>query len=476
MKTCFTWLILIFIVVGTVHAQTGPSFDNYFMDKTLRLDYFHTGTYDQEVYSCDEIYEEHVWAGSKTNLLDTLNLGNYLFKVYDIKTNQLLFSRGFCSIFGEWQTTAEARKKVRRTFSESVRFPWPKRSVKLTIAIRDRDNLFHDRWDYVIDPTDPNIRKAAYFPDAKVTKLVSSGDSHDKVDLVILPDGYTSSEMGKFQRDARRLLSVLLDASPFKAHEKDFNVWTVEISSSQSGIDDPRMGKYVDNVLSCSFNAFGSDRYILTWDNKIVRKAASRVPYDFIYILINEKKYGGGGIFNVYATCTADNMWSNYVFVHEFGHSFAGLADEYYTSDVAYDNFYSAGVEPWEPNITAQTNKNFIKWQGMIAPDTPIPTPWDKDIYDSHAQEYQSQRKQMIDQKLPQAQIDSVTAAYARWEQDFFKSRTYDGKVGLFEGAGYSSRGLYRPSIHCQMFTRSMSGFDRVCQRAIENSIHFYTR
>lgn len=457
-------------------AQDGMTFDRYFIDKTLRLDYFHTGTHDNEIYSYDEIFREPVWAGSMVNLIDTLNLGKYLFKVYDVKTNRLIYSRGFNSVFGEWQTVGEALRGVWRTFSESIRFPWPRGPVKITIGTRDRYNIFHDNWDFIIDPAELNIRKTDYFPDVQVVSLIHNGDSHEKVDLVLLPDGYTKNEMSKFKKDAQRLLSICFDIPPFKEREEDFNVWAVMAPSNQSGIDDPRRGKYVDNILECSYNAFNLDRYVLTWNNKTIRKIASKAPCDHVHILMNEEKYGGGGIFNLYATCAVDNEWAGYLFVHEFGHAFAGLGDEYYVSQVAYNDFYPPGVEPWEPNITALVDKARVKWQHLMDSDIPIPTPWDKDGYESQQSNYGLERQMMVKADASHTTLDSLSAASTQWVHDFLRNQAYWGKVGAYQGACYASEGLYRPFIDCIMFTKTLSGFDPVCRSAIENVIDFYAR
>lgn len=476
MKNRVLFSLLVVFISASSLAQTGPPFDRYFIDKTMRLDYFHTGTHDREVYSYDEIFQEPVWAGSQKNLVDTLNLGKYLFKVTDVKTNELIYSRGFSSIFGEWQTIDEALKGIWRTFSESIRFPWPKGPVKITIGSRDRYNVFHDEWDFIIDPQNPDIRKTEYFPDAKVTKLLYNGNPHTKIDLVLLPDGYTREEMTKFIEDARRILNILFSISPFKERKKDFNVWAVEAPSGDSGIDNPRAGRYKDNLLGCSYNAFGLDRYALTWSNKTIRKVAARAPHDHVHILMNEKKYGGGGIFNLYATCAVDNEWSGYLFVHEFGHAFAGLADEYYTSRVAYNEFYPPGVEPWEPNITAHVDKNRVKWQDLMEPGTPIPTPWSKEEYEKHQREYGTLRQKMIKEGATQNKLDSLSAAAGKWVHDHLRSQEFWGKVGVFQGACYASEGLYRPFLDCIMLTKTMTGFDPVCRRAIENVIDFYTQ
>ena len=473
MKIRMIFFILIFLRPA---FSQNISFDRFFLDKTMRLDYFHTGTSDEEHYSYDEIVQEQFWAGSITNLVDTLNLGKYLFKIYDVKTNQLIYSRGFSSIFGEWQTTGEAVKGVWRSFSESVRFPWPKESVKLTIGTRDRENIFHDDWDFVIDPSNPNIRKSSPFYDITAFMVVNHGHYHQKVDIVFLPDGYTSKEMGKFRKDAKRFAEILFSASPFKERKQDFNIMGLELASGESGIDNPRQGVYKDNTLGCSYNAFGLDRYVLTWENKTMRRAASRVPYEHIFILVNEEKYGGGGIFNLYAITSVDNELSGHVFVHEFGHSFSGLGDEYYSSDVSYNDFYPPGIEPWEPNITALLDKDHVKWQNLMEPDTPIPTPWGKEEYETVLKQFAAKARKLRQQGASPARRDSLSAARETWLEMFIESQPYAGKIGVFEGAGYSAKGLYRPGIQCRMFSNDILEFDAVCRQALEKVIDFHIK
>jgi len=465
-------IILLVCLSGVLIASS--DFDHYFLLKTFRLDYFHTGNDQTEIYSFDEVFQEPVWAGSVTQLIDNSNLGKYLFQVFDEKSGMLLYSRGFCSIFGEWQTTDQA-KKINRTFSESVRFPWPKKSVTVTISVRDSLNRFQEVWKIQLDPDEVNYRRGEQFSHVEITPLIENGDPQSTVDIVILPDGYTKKQMKDFHQDARRMLDVLFSTEPFKTNRKKFNVRTVDVPSNESGIDNPQKAIYRDNAIGCSFNAFGSDRYVLTWENKAMRKAASRVLYDHIYILVNASKYGGGGIFNLYSTCASDNPWSDYIFVHEFGHSFGGLADEYYTSDTAYNDFYPSGVEPWEPNITATADRDYVKWQDLIDQDIPVPTPWNKAEFDSVQSLYRKNRKRMENDHTPQVKIDSLIAANGKWVHDFLRSQAYWGKVGLFEGGGYSSKGIYRPFIDCRMFTRSRTGFDPVCSRAIERMIQFYS-
>ncbi len=466
--------LFLLLTIPLIASESGPDFNSWFQPMTMRLDYYHTGNSAGDLYSFDEVYQESCWAGKKTDLIDRSNLGKYIFKVIDKKSQKLLYSRGFCSIFGEWQTTEQAREMY-RSFSESVRFPWPKMPVDVTISCRDEGNIFQEVWRITLDPAETNFIRAANPDDIPTTDLMIQGDIESKVDIVVLPDGYRRNEMKKFHKDADRMLKALFQTEPFRSARKRFNVRTVDVASAEKGIDDPQRGIFRENILSCSFNAFGSDRYILTWDNKNLKKAAARVPYEHICILVNSDKYGGGGIFNCYTTCVSDNQWSDYIFVHEFGHSFGGLGDEYYSSSVAYSDFYPAGTEPWEPNLTTTLDRDGLKWGNLIDDRTPVPTPWNKSAFDAHQREYENSRKKMTTDKVDAVRIDSLVAANDAWVQEFLRSLPYWGKVGLYEGAGYASQGIFRPYPDCRMFTRSLTGFDPVCSRAIQNMIDFYS-
>jgi hypothetical protein len=307
-----------------------------------------------------------------------------------------------------------------------------------------------------------------------VQTLLTSGDPHNKVDLVFLGDGYTKSEMKKFKKDVKHFADRLFAASPFDKNKNKFNVWFIETPSSDSGIDEPRQNIWKNSLFGCSYNSFDSERYVLTFENKTIRDIAALAPYDQIYIIFNTERYGGGGIFNLYSTCYSTDKgetsywWPDYVFVHEFGHAFAGLGDEYYTSDVAYNEFYPLDVDPWEPNVGIRQNGQ-IKWQNMMEKDTPIPTPWSKAAYDSLDQLLRSLDRAADDYKEKYKKIVA--------ERDqLFDSQKYVGKVGAFEGSGYASKGLYRPFMDCRMFSKGLVDFCPVCQEAIEKMIEFQTK
>ena len=461
---------------GQLLAQDAIVYDQFFTSKTIRVDYFHTGTKEKEWFSIDRVYEEGAWPGSRVNLVDTLDYGEYVMRVYDLATKKLIFSRGFSTIFNEWQTTDEGGTGVNKTTSETVRFPFPKGTIQLTLARRDKRMVFHEVFSTTVNPNSGiQINKEERQPSFKTSTLIRSGDPSVKVDLVILGDGYTKAEMGKFRRDAKRLNDVMFNTEPFKGRKNDFNVWTVEVESNDSGIDIPDKGVWRNTALGTQYNTFGLPRYVLTEENKAVRDIASAVPYDFICILLNDSRYGGGGIYNLYSTTytgekVAEQEWRmDYMYVHEFGHSFAGLGDEYYASSTAYTEFYMPGVEPWEANITALVDKNNVKWKSFVSDSTPIPTPWEKAQYDS---------VQMLWRKLDRLAPDfySKDTPLLVSAEDILKASKWVGKVGAYEGAGYASTGLYRPGVNCRMFSLSMTDFDPVCKAAIERVIDFYSK
>jgi hypothetical protein len=453
--------------------------------QTMRLDYYHTGDAKQEIFSVDRVVIEPLpWPGDLSKAIDDTNLGKYFFEVRDQKTKRVLYSRGFASIYGEWETTDEART-IRRTFSESLRFPAPDAPVEIALKKRDAKNYWIDLWSTSINPESIFIDRANPAAPATLIPIQKMGDPATKVDLLLLGDGYTKAEQKKFEADARRLTNILFSTSPFKEHRSDFNVWGLCPAASQSGISRPSTGVYRDSLAT--YDAFGSERYVLAFDNRELRKVAQFAPYEFVEILANNRTYGGGGIFNLYSTVAVDNAFANYVFVHEFGHHFAGLADEYYTSAVAYSP-PAERVEPWEPNATAllpagtaggtpasDDLRSRLKWGDLVAPDTPIPTPWNKEEFEKYSLAIQKRRAEIRKQKLPESVMEALFREELKYEQAMFRKEKYYGRVGAFEGSIYEAKGYYRPEVDCIMFTRT-DHFCAVCRRAIERIVSLYAR
>ena len=331
----------------------------------MRVDYYHTGNEKEERFSLDRVLIEPLpWAGNPARPLDDTNRGKYFFEVRDAASAAPIYSRGFSSIYGEWETTAEA-KAMHRTFAESLRFPAPARPVRVTVSKRDARNVFREIWTFTIDPADKFVEKGTTPGAGGLIRIHQAGDPTEKLDLLILGDGYTSRERGKFERDARRLTEVFFATEPFKARKADINVWGLVPPSAQSGISRPSQGIHRRTPVGATYDAFDSERYILTFDNRAFRDIASNAPYDVVEILTNTATYGGGGIFGLYSTVAADSAWAPYLFVHEFGHHIAGLADEYYTSDVAYLPATDR-IEPWEPNVTALQDPATLKWKDAV--------------------------------------------------------------------------------------------------------------
>jgi hypothetical protein len=462
-----TMIRLLMVLLGPCAVCAGDE------PRTMRLDYYHTGNTTQELFAVDRIVMEPLpWAGNPRKPIDETSLGSYFFTVTDPASKKVLYSRGFSSIYGEWVTTAEART-ANRTFHESLRFPRPAAPVQVAVRKRGADNGWLEVWSLTVDPKDPFIDRSLPDSPGPLLEIEKNGDSAAKVDLLLLGDGYTDAERQKFAADARRLIGQLFATSPFKERRRDFNVWGLCPVGRESGISRPSSGVHRSSPLGATYDAFGVERYVLTFDNRAFRRIASFAPYDFVAILVNGRTYGGGGIFGLYSTVAVDSMWAPYVFVHEFGHHFAGLADEYFTSAVAY--LPSAKrVEPWEPNVTALLDAARLKWQKLVSAGTPVPTPWEKVAYETRSRASQARRAQLRKERRPESEIDVLFREEKRLDERLLGAEQFVNKVGAFEGANYEARGYYRPEVNCIMFSRT-EAFCSVCRQAISRVIDLYS-
>ena len=456
------WRVWIMGIAMTAAAQS---------PRAMRVDYVHSGDSAGERFALDGIVLEGAWPGPLDRWIDETNLGKYSFQVIDRATNRVIYSRGFASVYGEWETTDEA-KQTQRAFHESMRFPAPAAPVQVVVKKRGPRNEFRELWSVLVDPADQAIDRAGP-PKLNVWAVMQNGEPRDKVDLLLMGDGYTAAEMEKWHRDARRMAETLFAVSPFKERRGDFNVWAVDTPAEESGVSRPSDGVFRRSPLRAGYDAFGSERYVLTLDNKRMREAASAAPYEFIEIVVNDRKYGGGGIFNLYATVAADNAFTPYVFVHEFGHHFAGLADEYYTSDVAYGT-PTERPEPWEPNATADPRAG--KWKDLLTAGIDLPSVWPKKEFEQLEQAIQERRRAIRAQHRPESEMEALFREERAKTTALLASGPNAGKVGAFEGAMYEGRGYFRPQQDCIMFTRDEVGFCAVCRRAIERVIRLYAK
>ena len=489
MKNAVLTFMAILSFSGLALTQPAGDFDDYFIDKTMRLDYFHIGDAREEFITLDQVYQQGIWAGSKKNLIDHFDNGRYYIKIYDVPSGKLIFSKGFDCYFGEYKTTDSALKGVKRTYHESALIPYPKAKIKFTLEVRDRENRLGPLFHKEINPKGVTVIKEKLEEGVKVFKIVKNGDPHQKVDIAFIAEGYTKQEEAKVKADLERFTQVFFNHEPYKTYKNHFNIYGVFKPSAESGCDEPTHGIFKNTALSTSFNSLGSPRYLLTEDNKALQDIAAHVPYDALFIMINQKRYGGGGIYNFFCTFTVDNQWYEYLFLHEFGHSFAGLGDEYYTSSVAYNEFYPRGVEPAEPNITALLNPKNLKWRSFMTPGIEIPTPWEKEDFDKMDLDYQKIRGK-INQEIarmkregtPKEELEKLeekseklSREHANKMDEYLRKSKFWEKVGAFEGAGYSAQGLYRPMVDCLMFTKGKKPFCKVCEQAVVRVIKHYS-
>lgn len=411
--------------IASESFEGSVDFGEHFTEGRLRIDLAFCGDSRRQDVYVKNLFKEKQWSGSPSSLIDKMGYGDYFFELTE--NGSLIFSRGFCSLFGEWRTTDEAAR-MQRCMSQSLWMPFPKHRVHFVLYERIRKTgKFRPLMEFDIDPSDRHII-SGYDNGFAVRTLQYKGAPSHKVDIAFVGEGYKESQIQKLRNDAGRFLHYIFSVEPYASRANDFNVWLVESFSADEGTDIPQDGIWKNTLLDSGFDTFYTDRYLTVTDQTKIASAVSGTNADAVIVLVNESKYGGAGIYGSYAMASSDNERSLPVVIHEFGHSFAGLGDEYYDSEVATEGFYPLDVEPWEPNLT--TNVNFeSKWKDMIEGGTAVPTPNE-----------------------------------AEWA----------GKVGMFEGGGYMNSGCFRPYLDCRMKSNEPERFCPVCEKAIIKMIDFY--
>ena len=412
-------LLALAFSVEPIMAQS-DDYHQFFTDECLRVDYELVGNRDSETAVLKGLQEQGAWAGQQRISAKEAELGNYRISVVDSATGKLLYSNGFSSLFNEWQQTPEAVATTASFYHVSL-VPYPKNTIKFRLERTNYDKPGNSLIsEFFINPRSKFIRHETPNP-LKHTVIQGGDDVNGKIDIAFLAEGYTADEMEKFRADAARFWNYMIGVEPYSSHKDRFNVYAVESPSVESGTDIPVKGVCRNTAMNFTFSTFDVDRYLTTFDMKAVHDIAAAVPYEHIIILVNTSEYGGGGFYNFYCAGTADHELSLRVMVHEFGHSFAGLADEYFYADEANEEMYSLQREPWEPNITTLIDFD-SKWKSMVDAATPVPTP---------------------------------------------RTESYLGKVGAFEGGGYQTKGIYSPVQDCIMRSNTPKTFCPVCRKAI---------
>lgn len=414
---------VLFVVVGFYADVYGNTFEYFEEEGAIRYDFELLGGSSSVLVIKKDVKFLPRWGGNYNSLIDKPDYGTFRYRVFNAQNDTLIFCKGFAPLFKEWQTTAEAKSEI-RTYYQSLFFPRPKSDVVLKLDERTCEGRWKTIWIDTLRIDDIYIVKEQYSV-APIDTISYYGKSSQHVDLLILAEGYQFSEMNKFSSDARRLTDSLFAVEPFKSYQNRFNVLAIQTPSFESGTDIPGEKCFRNTAFSSHYYTFGSPRYLTTSDMKSVYDAIDGIGWDHIYILVNAERYGGGGFYNFLSICSSDNVLSPFVFCHEFGHGFAGLADEYYTSSTSYESFYNLEIEPWEPNITTMVSFN-KKWFRLIEEGIPVPTP---------------------------------------------RSDKFAGKVGVFEGGGYEPKGIYSPVMSCWMKEKQAGGFCPVCRDAIEKTI-----
>lgn len=424
MKIIVVFLLFIFNV-STLYSK---SFSDRFIDKTMRFDYYHCGNSEQEYFFFDKIVKEPYWAGSKVSLIDEKEYGNHFFVIKDKDSDEVIYSRGYGSLFNEWQYTSEARE-CDKGYKESIIFPFPKEDVILEIYTRNSaTGKFEKKFSKDINPLSYQI--LSHQSKGMVFDIEINGEISKTIDLVLLSEGYRTDEKDKFIADSKKFAESLWAYSPFKEERKNFNVRAVWCGDGfGSGVSVPKDDLWVNTPLGAKFYTFDSERYQMVDDLQIVRDYAANAPYDYIYILTNSEKYGGGGIYNFYGISSVNHeSLTAEVYVHEFGHLFVGLADEY---DGNSEAMHNSKIEPWEENITSLVNLEQKDWSKMIADGVKVPT---------------------------EVSVEN------------------ENVVGVYEGAAYVKKGLYRPWINCIMRSLKDTKFCPVCQNALKKQIHTHIK
>ncbi len=430
----------------TASAEVIPS-------KTLRLDYIFSGTDKTQEIALDEMYSFDGWAGRNVNMDKVLLRGNGQISLTDKVSGQVLYVQSFSTLFQEWQTTEEATR-VRKSFENVFLVPMPLSPVVVKVELYNFRGGISAQLIHEVDPSDIMIRTVAQEP-VEHTYILKSGSPVECIDVAILAEGYTAEEMPVFYEDARKAVEAILSHDPFGQYKDSFNFVAVGLESEDSGISEPGQGLWKNTALGSHFSTFYMDRYLTTLRLKNLHDSLAGIPYEHIIILANTDTYGGGGIYNSYTLTTAHHPSFAPVVVHEFGHSFAGLADEYYYDD-QFVEYYYPDCEPWEQNITTLYDFE-SKWESQLPRTVAIPTP--VPVIDP------VKGVAADSKKVSSKPLKSI------WDED---GNGYQSLVGVYEGAGYQSKGVYRPYPDCRMKTNSPKAFCPVCQSAIARLIEFY--
>jgi hypothetical protein len=434
-------------------------------DSALRLDWRHRLANGTEEFALERQRIERSWARRSTGLIDALGWGDYRLSVYDPASDALLFRQGF--------DTGLSPAARAATTQFSVRLPQPQRAIRAAIEKRRGESAFVAVSSFVVDPNHSEIDRSARAVATRVHPIFASGQPAAKVDLAILGDGYLESEYAKFVDDAKRAAGYLFSVEPFRKRHGDFNVYSVFAASAESGVTDPYLGLKKDTVFRCAYDAGGSERTLADRNNHTVREAASAVPYDFLIILANARRYGGSSSFGGPAVAAIDSAAAKYLIIHEFAHTMAGLADEYYIP-AAGGPSYSGNVEPWQPNVTISPEKG--KWRDLLTEPAPRPAQWNKTEYERYFASYVKRYEALRAAGAGEAAVEKLMEQESKRQSALLSKSGNPRRVGFYEGANGYARGMFRAEVDCIMFSLQTEYFCAACSAALERMIDEHCR
>ena len=425
----------------------------------LRLDLRQRLVEGAQSFELERIRYEREWPGRRDRLIDGRDWGDYRLSVHRSDREEPLFQQGFDTSLG-----AHARSA---TTQLSVRFPLPLRPVRATIEKRRGESAFGAISSFDIDPAAEILDRSQVPSAARVDTILQSGAPEAKVDVAILGDGYREGEYAKFAADAARAAGYLFSIGPLQSRRGDFNVRSVFAPSAESGVTDSYLGLKKDTALRCAYGSAAAERTLVAEDNRAVREIASAVPYDFLLILANARRYGGSAYFGGPAVVAIDSARARYLVIHEFAHAMAGLADEYYMP-VADGPVYRGNIEPWQPNVTIAPERG--KWSDLL-PEAPRPTPWNKTEYDRRFAAYVQRYNSLREAGAGEAVIEKLMQDESRRQAALLARNADPRRRGCFEGANGYARGMFRSGADCVMFSLQTEYFCAACSGAMERTI-----
>jgi IgA Peptidase M64 len=435
-----------------------------FADGALRIDFLHAFQSGKESFTPTNLRHEPTWAGPRARLTEDIGWGDYRISVYDAASQKLLFRDCFESSLSPESNAAAARV--------SVRLPLPYDEFRAVIEKRRAHTVFQSVWERSILPTPRVVDRTALRVNTVVDALLDNGPPESKVDLAILAEGYTDSQYGKFNADAKRAMDYVFSVEPFKARVGDFNVRAVFAESNQSGVTDRHFGIDRDTVLRCAYGQGAAERTLEPTDVRLVSEAAASTPNDFVLVLANSRRYGGSAYFRGPAVAAIDSAFARYLVLHELGHVIAGLAEEYYVAlpDPAK---YSGNIEPWYPNVT--TSNEYPKWQYLMREPATGPTRWNKAEYEAQFADYVKRYEKLRAAGAAEDTIERLMReASARQAALLARNRPLR-RIATFEGANGYAEGMYRSEVNCIMFSLQSDYFCAACSAAIDRMINYHT-